>query len=92
MKRMSIYAINKMFYTLENDAAFRQRMLADPQKAMGEYSITKPEMEALTRGDVEKLFQMGVHPFLLNSMSRHQLFGVNRGNYLPRIRGEAKPA
>lgn len=84
---MSIYAINKMFYTLENDAAFRQRMLADPTKAMDEYPITEPEMDALTRGDVEKLFQMGVHPFLLNSMSRLQLFGVNRDNYLPRIGG-----
>ncbi len=89
---MSIYSLNKMFYALENDAAFRQRMLADPTKAMGEYSITTPEMDALTRGDVEKLFQMGVHPFLLNGISRHQLFGVNRGNYLPRIRGEEKPA
>ena len=89
---MSIYALNKMFYTLENDAAFRQRMMADPTKAMGEYSFTTQEREALTKGDVEKLFQMGVHPFLLNGISRHQLFGVNRGNYLPRIRGEEKPA
>ena len=89
---MSIYSVNKMFYTLENDADFRQRMLADPIKAMDEYSLTSQEQDALTRGDVEKLFQMGVHPFLLNGMSRHQLFGVNRGNYLPRIRGEEKPA
>ena len=89
---MSIYSLNKMFYTLENDAAFRQRMLADPTKVMGEFSFTAPEMDALTGGDVERLFQMGVHPFLLNSMSRHRLFGVNRGNYLPRIRGEEKPA
>ena len=89
---MSIYSVNKMFYTLENDAAFRQRMLADPIKVMGEYALTSQEQDALTRGDVEKLFQMGVHPFLLNGMSRHQLFGVNRGNYLPRIRGEEKPA
>ena len=89
---MSIYSLNKMFYTLENDADFRQRMLADPIKAMGEYYLTTQEQDALTRGDVEKLFQMGVHPFLLNGMSRHQLFGVSRGNYLPRIRGEEKPA
>ena len=27
---MSIYSLNKMFYTLENNADFRQRMLADP--------------------------------------------------------------
>ena len=89
---MSIYSLNKMFYTLENDAAFRQRMLDDPINAMVGYSLTLQERDALTGGDVEKLFQMGVHPFLLNSMSRHQLFGVNRGNYLPRIRGEEKPA
>jgi hypothetical protein len=38
------------------------------------------------------MFDMGVHPFLLNHLSRHQLFGLGRQNYLPRMRGEQKPA
>ena len=29
---------------------------------------------------------MGVHTFLLNHLSRYELFGVNRDNYLMRIR------
>jgi hypothetical protein len=29
---------------------------------------------------------MGVHTFLLNHLSRYELFGVNRDNYLERIR------
>jgi hypothetical protein len=33
---------------------------------------------------------MGVHTFLLNHLYRYQLFGVNRDNYLERIR-EGKP-
>ena len=29
---------------------------------------------------------MGVHTFLLNHLYRYELFGVNRDNYLSRIR------
>jgi hypothetical protein len=29
---------------------------------------------------------MGVHTFLLNHLYRYELFGVNRDNYLERIR------
>jgi hypothetical protein len=29
---------------------------------------------------------MGVHTFLLNHLYRYELFGVNRDNYLARIR------
>ena len=31
------------------------------------------------------LYQMGVHTFFLNHLSRYELFGVNRENYLDRI-------
>lgn len=88
---MSIYAINKMFYMLENDATFRGRLKSQPMEVIAELPLTQEEREALASGDVAALFQMGVHAFLLNGLSRHQLFGVNRENYFPRIRGQESP-
>ncbi len=88
---MSIYAVNKLFYMLENDASFRERIKSNPTGAIEDFALTPEEREALTSGDVEALFKMGVHAFLLNGLSRHQLFGVNRENYFPRIRGQESP-
>jgi hypothetical protein len=88
---MSVYAINKLLYLTENDESFRKRIKSDSEEVLGESSLTSEEREALTSGDVLKLFEMGVHAFLLNNLSRHELFGVNSQNYLPRIRGQAFP-
>jgi hypothetical protein len=88
---MSVYGLNKLLYRLENDAAFREQIKAEPEKTLGGFALTRGERRALTSGDVGKLFAMGVHPFLLNHLARHQLFGVNEENYLPRIRGQESP-
>ena len=87
---MSIYAINKIMYMLRNDAPFRERMQQDPQGVVGEFSLTSEEREALTRGDVYALHQMGAHAYLLH-LSGAKLFGVNSENYQPRIRGQERP-
>ena len=88
---MSVYAINKLLYRVEREEAYRKRIQTNLDEVMSEVPLSKEEREALTRGDVRKLFDMGVHPFLLNHMPRHGLFGVNRQNYLPRIRGQESP-
>ena len=88
---MSIYALNKLFYLLENDAAFRERLKSSPMETINEFPLTQQEQETLASGDVAGLFNLGVHPFLLNSLSRHELLGVTRDNYLPRIRGQEFP-
>ena len=83
---MSVYQVNKLLYRTDNEPEFRKRMLADPQAVLGEFQLTSEERDALTSGSVGKLYQMGVHTFLLNHLYRYQLFGVNRDNYLERIR------
>ena len=88
---MSVYALNKLFYTLENDSSFRDWMKASPGEAISQFTLTREEQEALTSGDVGELYRMGVHAFLLSGLSRHRLFGVNGDNYFPRIRGQASP-
>ncbi len=94
---MSVYAINKLLYRVEREEAYRRRIHANldevlSEVSLSEVSLSEEEREALTNGDLHKLFNMGVHPFLLNHMPRHGLFGVTRQNYLPRIRGQESPS
>jgi hypothetical protein len=83
---MSTYLINKILYLTDNDADFRKRIKEDPEATLRAFRLSKEEHEALTSGAVGRLYQMGVHTFLLNHLSRYELFGVNRDNYLSRIR------
>ena len=83
---MSVYQVNKLLYLTDNDAVFRERIKAEPAAVLNEFRLTEEELNALTSGAVGKLYQMGVHTFLLNHMYRWELFGVNRDNYLDRIR------
>jgi hypothetical protein len=61
-------------------------MLAEPHAVLDEFQLSAEERDALTAGAVGKLYRMGVHTFLLNHLYRYELFGVNRDNYLERIR------
>ncbi len=83
---MSIYLINKILYLTDNDPEFRKRIKADPEGTVRSFPLNEAELKALTSGDVGALYQMGVHTFMLNHLSRYELFGVNRDNYLDRIR------
>lgn len=83
---MSVFQVNKILYLTDNDPAFRKRMMEEPEAVISEFRLTDEERGALTSGAVGKLYQMGVHTFLLNHLYRYELFGVNRGNYLSRIR------
>lgn len=84
---MSVYSLNKIFYMLENDSEFRERIKSSPAAVVAEFHLTPEEEKALTSGDVRTLYDMGVHAFLLNSLSRHHLFGVTGENYRQRIQG-----
>ena len=83
---MSIYFLNKILYLTDNDAEFRKRMRENAVETVRSFPLAGDELEALITGDVGRLYQMGVHTFFLNHLSRYELFGVNRKNYLDRIR------
>jgi hypothetical protein len=85
-RAMSVYQVNKILYLTDNDPAFRKRLKEEPQSVLEEFRLSEEELAALTSGAVGKLYQMGVHTFLLNHLYRYELFGVNRDNYLERIR------
>jgi hypothetical protein len=51
--------------------------------------LTDDERAAVLSGDIGKLYLMGVNMFILDSMARHELFGIDRASYLAQIRAAA---
>jgi hypothetical protein len=89
---MSLYQLNKIMYLLEVDAAFLARMKSDPADAIKGFELNEDERSAVLAGDIGKLYLMGVNMFILDSIARHELFGINRNSYLAQIRAAAEKA
>lgn len=62
---MSLYAVQKVLFRLNNDAAARRRFDADRDALLAEYPLTPDEQRALAKADVGRLHLMGAHPLLL---------------------------
>lgn len=89
---MSLYQLNKIMYLLEVDAAFLAQMKSDPADAIKDMELTEDERAAVLSGDVGKLYLMGVNMFILDSIARHELFGIDRNSYLAQVRAAAAQA
>jgi hypothetical protein len=89
---MSLYQLNKIMYLLEVDADFLARMKSTPADAIKGMELTEEERAAVLSGDVGKLYLMGVNMFILDSIARHELFGIDRNSYLAQVRAAAVKA
>jgi hypothetical protein len=88
---MSIYQLNKLCHRTLHDLAFRDAMKRHPAAAIADFELAADEQEALLAGDVARLFEMGVHPFLLSFLTRYELFGLTAAVYSERIRAARDP-
>jgi hypothetical protein len=82
---VSVYAINKFLYRLENDPAYLERAKADVGATLQDLPLTPAERVAITGGDVATLYRLGVHPFLLMRLAGYGI-GLTRDEYAARIR------
>lgn len=73
---MSAYMLNKICHLVGKDDAFRAALDADPVKALGPFELTDEEREHLIAGRVDKLFELGAHPYLLGHLTRHETLGI----------------
>jgi hypothetical protein len=87
---VSLYQLNKIMYLLEVDADFLARMKSDPAGAIADFDLTEAERAAVLKGDVGTLYLMGVNMFILDSIARHELLGVDRNSYLAQVRAAAE--
>ena len=88
---MSIYQLNKLCHRTLGDLEFRAAMKRDPSAAIAEFKLAPEERKALLAGDVARLFELGVHPFLLSFLTRYELFGLTTEVYSERIRKARDP-
>jgi len=88
---MSVYLLNKLFHRVFHDVAFRESVKADPAAAIADWAFTDAERKALLEGDIKRLYEWGVHPFLLAHCTRWQLFGMTAPLYAERIRRARDP-
>ena len=87
---MSLYQLNKIMYLLEVDAGFLAGMKSNPAEAIKAMDLTDEERATMLLGDVGALYLMGVNIFILDSIARHELFGVTRESYLTQVRAAAE--
>jgi hypothetical protein len=84
--RVTVYAVNKVCFLSERDAAFRERLRSQPESTLAGFpKLDASERQALLAGDVVALFRKGAHPFLLQHLAQHRLFGLTRDVYRERI-------
>jgi len=88
---VSVFQLNKLCHRTLNDLPFREAMQQRPEAAIAEFDLTAPEREVLLAGDVARLFEMGVHPFLLSFLTRYEIFGLTAAIYSERIRAARDP-
>jgi hypothetical protein len=88
---VSIYAINKICYRALHDVAFREAVQRDPAAAIAGLPLTGEERQALLAGEVGRLYEWGVHPFLMGHLTRYGLFGLTVTTYSERIRAAHDP-
>ena len=62
---MSLYQLQKLMYEVNRNADRRESYRADSGAFLGRYDLTPEEKNAITKLDVRKLYQLGVHPLLL---------------------------
>jgi len=89
---MSAYQINKLCHRVYHDIAFREAVKRDPAAAIADWPLTDAERKALLDGDVKRLYEWGVHPFLLAHCTRWELFGLTAAMYAERIRTARDPS
>ena len=88
---MSVYALNKLCHRMLRDLGFRAAMQRDPAAAAAPFDLTAAEREALLAGAVARLYEMGVHPFLLSFLTRYEICGLSAEVYSERIRAARDP-
>lgn len=66
----------------------REDFLRDPKGELARYprKLTADERTALLAGDVGKLYQMGVNPYLMGYLARYGLFGLTGEMYSTQVR------
>lgn len=62
---MSIYELHAYLFRLKSDPAVKRALADDAKSHLAKQALEPAEREALIKGDIIALWNMGVHPLLL---------------------------
>ena len=82
---MSLYQVQKLIYDVNRNPERRESYRGDAAGFVARYELTTEEQEAVTRLDIRKLYQMGVHPLLLRPFTL--LHRVSNEDYAKALAG-----
>ena len=82
---MSLYATQKFLYHLNREAEVQRRFREDRAAALSDYELNDEERQAITQGDIGKLYVLGCNGQLL--MHFAPLLGIAWADYLEAMRG-----
>ncbi len=81
---MSLYAMQKFLFVLNRDPGAQQRYREDRAALLAEFDLTEEEREAISRGDIGKLYVLGCNGQLL--MHFAPLLGMPWAAYIEAMR------
>jgi len=87
---MTLYETTKLLWDLTRPAPFRNKELIEllrnnSDQVFNRYDLTEEEKDAVAKGDLSRLFKMGVHPRIMYRTGK--FYGVKTAEeYLDRIK------
>ena len=61
---------NRLIFEVRHDAAKVARFCSDLEGLMNEYGLSAEEKKALAEADIQRLGELGVHPYFLPQITR----------------------
>jgi len=62
---MSVYQVNKLIHSVIRDQALLETFMSSPDEVLKQFDLTDEEKAAVRALDMQKLYEMGVHPIML---------------------------
>ncbi|MCL4798957.1 MAG: hypothetical protein KJ025_05175 [Burkholderiales bacterium] len=61
---------NKLIFEVRRDVRLRERFSTDLEGLMSDYGLSEAEKDALRNADLERLGELGMHPYFLPQVTR----------------------
>jgi len=90
---MPPFDVNHICWRIVHEPEFYRAVLDDPASALRGTGVSDDDRETLLGGDVQRLYERGANPFLMEHLANCRVFGLDTPKYRERIsRAEWRPA
>lgn len=83
---MATFDVDKVCWRIVHDPDFYAAVLAAPEDALRDTGLDDEEREALLAGNVKRLYERGVNPFLMEHLANWGAFGLDHASFSASMR------